>query len=594
MKLRLLAVLASAAVIDAIAGNALAAGCKLESVELPVYMEGLQPQLKAAINGSEVWFLLDSGAMYSVIAPSAAETLKLPIRGAPQGLEFYAVDGRTEIHVTKVERFKLGNTALENIDFIVAGEPVGESVIGLLGQNFLGASDIEYDLANGSMRFDYPNDDCKKARLAYWATSEQVFELKLDLQRTQFLTRIGGVAQINGEKMRVVFDTGAELSILTMDAAKRIGLTPDGHDVVPGPPTRGIKGEVAKAWAGRVRSFSIGGEEISNTRLRFGEIQLADADMLIGADFFLAHRMYVARSQGKIYFTYNGGPVFDLWSSDATTTQPSATAGEEPATQEHRAQLASADAYARRGAAYLARNDFQHAAADFTRATELEPGAYKYFQQRGLAKIALGQVPAAVDDFNEAVRLNPDAIDARMLRARLGLAKNDLSAVEEDLGAVSKIAPDDGNVRLEVARMYLALREPAPAVPQLNRWIASHGQSPDLHEVLNERCWARALIGTELEMALADCDAALKLKPGSAEYLDSRGLVHLRLGNLDKALADYTAALAIAPKSEWSLYGRGLAWLRKGDAKAGNADIDAAKAISAAIEDEAKGYGLAP
>jgi len=34
--------------------------------------------------------------------------------------------------------------------------------------------------------------------------------------------------------------------------------------------------------------------------------------MLIGADFFLSHRVYVASSQNRLYFTYNGGPVFDL------------------------------------------------------------------------------------------------------------------------------------------------------------------------------------------------------------------------------------------------------------------------------------------
>ena len=35
-----------------------------------------------------------------------------------------------------------------------------------------------------------------------------------------------------------------------------------------------------------------------------------DFDVLIGADFFMAHHVYVANSQGKLYFTYSGGPVF--------------------------------------------------------------------------------------------------------------------------------------------------------------------------------------------------------------------------------------------------------------------------------------------
>jgi hypothetical protein len=32
--------------------------------------------------------------------------------------------------------------------------------------------------------------------------------------------------------------------------------------------------------------------------------------MLLGADFFVSHRIYVSNAQHKMYFTYNGGPVF--------------------------------------------------------------------------------------------------------------------------------------------------------------------------------------------------------------------------------------------------------------------------------------------
>ena len=32
-------------------------------------------------------------------------------------------------------------------------------------------------------------------------------------------------------------------------------------------------------------------------------------DMVIGADFFIAHRVYVAPSRRKVYFTFKGGPI---------------------------------------------------------------------------------------------------------------------------------------------------------------------------------------------------------------------------------------------------------------------------------------------
>jgi len=36
--------------------------------------------------------------------------------------------------------------------------------------------------------------------------------------------------------------------------------------------------------------------------------------MLLGADFFMSHRIYVANGRRMIYFTYNGGPVFSVFS----------------------------------------------------------------------------------------------------------------------------------------------------------------------------------------------------------------------------------------------------------------------------------------
>ena len=33
--------------------------------------------------------------------------------------------------------------------------------------------------------------------------------------------------------------------------------------------------------------------------------------MLLGAEFFLSHRVSVACGRNKLYFTYNGGPIFN-------------------------------------------------------------------------------------------------------------------------------------------------------------------------------------------------------------------------------------------------------------------------------------------
>jgi len=117
---------------------------------------------------------------------------------------------------------------------------------------------------------------------------------------------------------------------------------------------------------------------------------------------------------------------------------------------------------------------------------------------------------------------------------------------------------------------------------------------PKNAEYLNERCWARAVAGRELPLAVSDCTEALRIAPNDANIMDSRGFVYLRLNRLDDAVADYDEALRRNPKQAGSLYGRGLAKLKKGDAAGGEADIAAAKAIRADIAEEFARYGVTP
>ena len=107
----------------------------------------------------------------------------------------------------------------------------------------------------------------------------------------------------------------------------------------------------------------------------------------------------------------------------------------------------------------------------------------------------------------------------------------------------------------------------------------------------NGRCWDRAILD-RLQDALSDCNESLRLKPDAANTLDSRGLVYLKLGEIDKSLADYNAALKLDPRLSDSLYGRSLAERKKGDTAAADTDLAAAKALRPNVADEFAKYGV--
>jgi tetratricopeptide (TPR) repeat protein len=125
-------------------------------------------------------------------------------------------------------------------------------------------------------------------------------------------------------------------------------------------------------------------------------------------------------------------------------------------------------------------------------------------------------------------------------------------------------------------------------------WIAAHPDDSRMGPALATRCYARGLLGRDLDLALADCEGALKRDRKSAQALDARGLVRLRRGEFDLAITDYDAALALQPRAALSLYGRGLAKLRKGMTAEGKTDIAAATVLRPGVTEQAKAFGLAP
>jgi caspase domain-containing protein/tetratricopeptide repeat protein len=144
---------------------------------------------------------------------------------------------------------------------------------------------------------------------------------------------------------------------------------------------------------------------------------------------------------------------------------------------------------------------------------------------------------------------------------------------------------NDQDAYFKRGRTYAIKHAYALAVHDFDEVIRLH---PD-GETYNNRCWTRAALG-DLQGALKDCDEALRLKPGLAIALDSRGLVDLKLGRNADAIKDYSASIDKDPRSVSSLFGRGLATKQSGGD--GTPDLELAKSMDANIGREFASYGV--
>ncbi|MBM3541214.1 MAG: hypothetical protein FJX51_04125 [Alphaproteobacteria bacterium] len=123
---------------------------------------------------------------------------------------------------------------------------------------------------------------------------------------------------------------------------------------------------------------------------------------------------------------------------------------------------------------------------------------------------------------------------------------------------------------------------------------AAASLSPQNAEYVFHTCWARALARREFRLAREACDAALRLAPGRAKFLDGRALLALVQGQYAEAWRDYDAALRAQPNDAHALFGRALAAQRQGRASDAQSDFARAAQADANVARVYQGYGLAP
>jgi tetratricopeptide (TPR) repeat protein len=563
-----------------------ASKCQMGKIaDFPITMAGRQPMVDARFGDKAARFILDSGAFYSTISRASAAEFGLKVSPAPAWFRLQGIGGDTSAGIATAQSFSLAGSPIPKIDFVVGGSDMGSA--GLIGQNILGLADVEYDLPHGAVRL-MRTIGCGRANLAYWAGDKPFTMVALEGKTDgPFHPHTIGVILLNGVKVRAVFDSGAQSSLLSLSMAKKLGVTPDTPGVTFVGEGGGLGTHKVQTWLATFDKIDIGGEAISKPKIRISELDLGNADMLIGIDFFLTHRIFVSNANHEMYITYEGGPVFGLSPKRAVSADGTALDLTDKA-----ADPKTADEFSRRGATYASNHKLTEALADFDKAVALAPNDARYSYQRAMARFANANHVGGRADLDRTITLAPDNADARLYRAEIRLHNDDSAGARDDVKAAESALAPSSEKRLVVASLYDRLGTPEAALPNFDLWLKSHPEDSSRGVALNGSCWARGLLNRDIDKALDDCNAALRAQPRDASILDSRALIRVRRGEWKQALADYNAALAINPHSAWSLYMRGLIEAKSGQDVQAKADRAAAIAIDPKVADRAKKYGL--
>jgi predicted aspartyl protease/tetratricopeptide (TPR) repeat protein len=436
-------VLVQALLLSMAAAAADGVRCQLVNIaEWPVRLERNLPITEGAINGKKVGILIDTGASVSLLTKATAMKFDLFTRALPERMVGFG--GETTVLMARLDELKIGDAARQGMRVRVGGERPIANVDFILGEDFLHVLDVEFDYAKGVIRLFQPKD-CGNAWLAYWDRDAQV--LPID---NNDVGRIMVPVKVNGHDASAMLDSGASSSVVSMGLAQRAGVTPETPGVSAAHCSQGVGADVVHAWVGAFDSVSLAGETIRDPRLTFTnydtDLGRRHPDIILGTDFLRAHRVYVSRSQGKLYFSYTGGLIFPA--------TPSIDCDERLAGKDRKEVLAALDeaiakdpkdtkALLNRAVVRLAQNETKEAVADLDAVIALEPRNAVALAARAGARTALGDYDGALADSQGSIDNGMRTSSAYVERARIRRAKGDLDGMMQEYDQALKLDPLD-------------------------------------------------------------------------------------------------------------------------------------------------------
>ncbi|MEJ2717377.1 MAG: tetratricopeptide repeat protein, partial [Deltaproteobacteria bacterium] len=233
--------------------------------------------------------------------------------------------------------------------------------------------------------------------------------------------------------------------------------------------------------------------------------------------------------------------------------------------------------YFGRAAVHIERKEYGAAIEEMNKLLTMQPENADAFLRRGFAYLADAQPRKAIEDFNKALELAPSMKSVYWYRA---VAYRKLNALEKALKDYQRAAlarPTDSILYLNQGVIFMMMGKYAEALEMLSRSIVLDPQNP-----LPYTNRARLHLRTGNYLAsLHDLNKALEISQDHPWLLVKRAYIFKMMGRGDRALKDLDKAVKLAPDNP-------EAWLLRGSL------FYNAKQLERAISDLHRGISLNP
>jgi hypothetical protein len=283
------------------AGSAAQAECKLQMLaSIPILFVNERPMVEATINGKPA-LLRFSLSRKIMIWGSALKEYDLK---TDQPIETGA--GVGPVSAASVRELEVAGSSQKNAHYTVAIDVKKDGEAGLYGNDlFNDQNDIEVDFAHNAVRVFRP-DSCTGDDVVYWGGAYSIAERN----RAGYLS-----VKLSGQTVNGTVALGNEVTFVLSDGAQHAGISLRKAGFLPPAMLQDGAVRPIAISIGMFREIVVGDEIIKNVPLAVGDVlpfshTWGGPQILFGADFVKAHRIYLSATQRKMYFSLVGATVF--------------------------------------------------------------------------------------------------------------------------------------------------------------------------------------------------------------------------------------------------------------------------------------------
>ena len=280
--------------LSACAGGA-GQGCALEPAGvLPVRLIGNVPVTVVGINDRPAALILDIGSDITLLSRAAA--MRLGVRYDDRlAIRLNGAGGQARASPAVLPEVQFGTAVLADVRAVV-GRGLRPPIDGVLGINVLAGFELDLDAPRGEVALYRARPPACAGAPPPWTVPYA--RLPIEQERTGHLFL---PAELNGQPLRALLDTGASRSTVGLPAAAAAGITE--AELLRGPSsvTQSLDAAGIVTRPRRFRSLQIGAEGIENPVLNVADLPPQAGDMIIGSDYLSSRRIWIALASGTVF-----------------------------------------------------------------------------------------------------------------------------------------------------------------------------------------------------------------------------------------------------------------------------------------------------